>query len=85
MVVIAAAAVRAGEMSTATASAPVGDGLVTVVVFPLAALRLLDAEAGAVLPQEGNQAPASSSCDGGSVRKDGAQTLTEGRRDAQSL
>ena len=59
--------------------------MVTVVVFPPAALRLLDAQAGAVLPQEGSQAPASSLCDGGSVGQDGAQTLTEGRRDAQPL
>jgi hypothetical protein len=72
-------------MSTTTASALIGAGMVTVVVFPLAALRLLDAEAGPVLPQEGSQAPASSFCDSGSVRQDGGQTLTEGRRDAQPL
>jgi len=40
----------------ATAAALVGAGMVTVVVFPLAALRLLDAEAGAVPLQEGSQA-----------------------------
>jgi hypothetical protein len=85
VVVIVAAAVRAGEMSTATASALVGAGMVTVVVFPLAALRLLDTEAGAVLPQEGSQPSTSSSCAGESVRHDGGQTLTEGRRDAQPL
>jgi len=72
-------------MSTATATALVGAGTVTVVLFPLAALRLLDAEAGAVLPQEGSQVPASSCCDGGPVRQDGGQTRTEGRRDAQPL
>ena len=35
----------------ATASALISAGSVTVVVFPLAALRLLDAQAGAVLPR----------------------------------
>jgi hypothetical protein len=44
-VVISATAVRAGEMSTATASALVGAGLVTVIAFPLAALRLVGAGA----------------------------------------
>jgi Kef-type K+ transport system membrane component KefB len=43
VVVIAAAAVRTGQMSTATASALIGAGMVTVVVFPLAALRILGA------------------------------------------
>ncbi len=41
VVVISATAVRTGEMSVATASALVGAGMVTVVAFPLAALRLL--------------------------------------------
>ncbi len=45
VVVISATAVRAGEMSTATASALVGAGLVTVIAFPLAALRLVGAGA----------------------------------------
>ena len=47
VVVISATAVRTGQMSTATASALVGAGMVTVVAFPLTALRVVGTGAGA--------------------------------------
>jgi len=72
--------------ASASASALIGAGMVTVVVFPLAALRHLGAYAGdATSLREGGQPVDSSFCDGGSVRHDGGRTLTEGRRDAQPL
>lgn len=90
LAVIAGAAVQAGEMSTATASTLIGAGMVTVVLFPPAALRLLGVgavadERGAGSSHESARGAGPSLCAGETVRQDDGQTPSEGARDAQPL